>query len=397
MKTKRSNIFTRALNTATAAINTAYGVAQELTLPNASETTFRYRLSPYGEFPVTDVQGRDIIQVIDRSVGETLASNFGSLRGKLATFFRGIPIYEGHADDADWLKKNPGHKASAVGRIKSIEPEDDGIYVTAALNADGMALLDGDAPKYTGHSPHWRLAQVPGQANKFKPVLLWSDALTNMPNIMHNSVALNSLAGVTAEDEETSPDAGNSGESENQEETNMKLTAQALQALGFAPDAEPTAEDISAAIVKMIGEKAEAEAKMATAEGTATAANSRISLLETELGTLRGTAVDTVIADAINTGRITEAEKPAWTNALNASFATESAKLRSLMPTINTQNRVSGLDRQRGTLDPTVTDAINTGLSEIAREKGLNLAERPDYDRAWNLLREAKPELFARK
>jgi hypothetical protein len=393
MKTKRSNLFTRALNSARDVINTASGVFQELTLPDGGETTLRYRLSPYGEFPVTDVQGRDIVQVIDRTVGETLAANFGSLRGKFATFFRGIPIYEGHADDPDWLQRNPGHRASAVGRIKSIEPEEDGIYVTASLNSEGISLLGGDAPKYTGHSPHWRLSEIPGKSGKYRPILLWSDALTNMPNIMQNAVALNSLAGMT----EPSPDAGaDSGEPEKPENTeDMKLTPDALKALGFAPDAEPTTEAINAAILKLIGEKTEAEAKMATSAGETTAANSRAALMETELNLVRGTAVDVVLTEAINSGRITEADKPAWTNALNASFATESAKLSALMPTINTANRLDGkLDRERGQLAPTTTDAINDAVRAIAKDNQLDLGKTADYDRAWKMLRVAKPELF---
>lgn len=397
MKAKRT-LFTSALNTTRNAINAASGVFQELSLPGNGETSFRYRLSPYGEFPVDDVKGKQIIQVVDRQAGETLAANYGSLVGKLATFFRGIPIYEGHADDAAWREKNPGHRASAVGRIKSIEVEDDGIYVTSVLNSDGVTLLDGDAPKYTGHSPYWRLSAIPGRPGHFRPILLWSDALTNTPNIMHNTVALNGLDGV---DEEYSPDAGDeSGESEKPENTDdMKLTPEALQALGFAPDAETTAEDISAAIVQMHGDKATAEADKATAEGTATAANSRLTLVETELNLVRGTAVDTVITEAINSGRITEADKPAWTTALNTSFASESAKLKNLMPVLNTENKVKDLGGRR---EAQFTDAANAAgritqeVTAYAAEKGINITTAEGWTKAYDACRAAKPELFAR-
>lgn len=395
MKTKRFPIFTTALNSATAAINAAYGMAQELALPDG-EKEFRYRLSPYGEFPVDDVHGNPIIQVIDREAGETLAANFGSLRGQFATFFRGIPIYEGHADDVEWLKKNPGHRASAVGRIKSIEAEDDGIYVTSVLNSSGVELLGGEAPKYTGHSPHWRLSKIPKKPGYFRPILLWSDALTNMPNIMHNAVALNGLAGVN--DDIPSPDA-EIGESENQENTDMKLTPEALQALGFAPDAEPTAEEISAAIVKMLSDKATAEAEKVAAEGTATAVNSRLTLVESELTLVRGAAVDTVITEAINSGRITEADKPAWTTALNTSFASESAKLKNLMPVLNTESKIKD---QVGRRDLAITDAVNAseritqGVISFAIEKGMDTTTAAGWTKAYDACRAAKPELFAK-
>jgi hypothetical protein len=399
MKTKSFPIFTAALNAATGAINAASGVFQELALPaNASgETSFRYRLSPYGEFPVDDIHGNAIIQVVDRQAGATLAANYGSLVGKLATFFRGVPIYEGHADDAAWREKNPGHRASAVGRIKSIEVEDDGIWVTSVLNSDGTALLDGDAPKYTGHSPYWRLSEIPGRAGYFRPILLWSDALTNTPNIMHNTIALNGLEGMP--DDLPSPDAA-SGESENQETTtDMPLTPEALQALGFAPDAAPTAEEISAAIVKMLGDMASAEADKAAAMETVTAANSRLSLVETELHLVRGTAVETVLAEALNTGRITAADKPAWTAALNTSFATESAKLQTLMPVLNTSNRVAHLGTRR---DANHSDAANAaeritqGVIAFAAEKAIDITTAPGWTKAYDACRVAKPELFTK-
>lgn len=388
---RKHTLFSRAMNTATEAINAASGMFQELTLPEG-QTTIRFKLSDYGEFPVTDVRGKDIIQVVDKAAGETMALNFGSLRGKFATFFRGIPIFEGHADDAEWLKKNPGHRASAAARIKTIEPEDDAIWATAAVNSAGIDLLGGEAPKYTGHSPNWRLSQIPGRPGCYRPILLWSVALTNTPNILTNTIALNALQGMA----EDSPDAGCSGETENQENNDMKLTPDALKALGFAPDALPTTEEISAAIVKMLSDKAAAEADKATAVGETTAVNSRLSLMQTELNLVRGAAVETVISDAIQTGRITEAERPAWTTALNTSFATESAKLKTLMPVLNTRNQVAGkVDKDRGHLSGT-TDALNEAVREIAKDNGLDLTKTTDYDRAWKMLRTAKPELFAK-
>ena len=397
MKHRRINsISTAALNVARTALNAASGVYQELTLPEGT-TTITYRLSPYGEFPVEDIKGDSIMQVIDRDVASTLAANFGSLSSKFATFFRGIPIYEGHADDPDWCKKNPGHRASAVGRIKSIQPGEDGIYVTAALNSDGVELLGGDAPKYTGQSPFWRLSEIPGRPGYFKPVLLWSDALTNTPNIMTNTLALNSLDGI-CEDADTSPEA-ETGADEKPNHTEMKLTAEALAALGFAPEADPSPEEISAAICKMLGEKATAEADKVTAESATAAANSRLKIVETELSGVLGTAVDTVITEAINTGRITEADKPAWTAALNTSFGTESAKLRSLMPVINTGNKVIDLAsrRQAGVTDAAnAASAITDAVRAYAAEKSIDISSGPGWTRAFDACRAANPALFAK-
>lgn len=389
---------TAALNAASHALNAASGVFQELALPDGSQT-LRYRLSPYGEFPVEDVSGQSIIQVVDRTAAATLAANYGSLATKFATFFRGIPIYEGHADDPAWSGKNPGHRASAVGRIKTIEAGDDGIYVTAALNADGLALLAGEAPKYTGHSPFWRLSEIPGRAGHFRPVLLWSDALTNTPNILTNTIALNSLDGMELELElETPSPATAETETEVETEHTMKLTAAALAALGFSPEAEPTPDEISAAIVKLASDQAEAAAQVATAQGETTAANSRLTVVSGELETLRTTAVESAITEAIQTGRITEAQRPAWTSALNTSYQTEAAKLRSLMPTLNTGSQIGTLDR-RGV----VTDAANAanriqqGVTDYATEKGMDITTAAGWTKAYDSCRLAKPELFAKR
>ena len=259
-----------------------------------------------------------------------------------------------------------------------------------------MDLLGGDAPKYTGQSPLWRLDQIPGRPGFFRPILLWSVALTNNPNIMTNTIALNSLKGVSEDPLPDSPTA-DPGETETKENDEMKLTAEALAALGFAPDAMPSSDEISAAIVKMLSDKTTAEAEKATAVDQTTAANSRASLMETELKLVRGTAVDALIGPALEDGRITAADKDKWTTALNASFASESVKIAALMPTINTTSKLPTLTRQQGVLSATDTEALNTAVRDIAKTNGLDLAKGADYDRAFTLLRAAKPELFAAK
>lgn len=402
MKRKHSTLFTTAINAATLAINAAQGVFQELNV-TPGETTIRYRLSPFGEFPVDDVNGKPIIQVVDAKAGETMAINFGSLGTRLATFFKGIPMYEGHPDDAEWLRKNPGHKAIALARIKSMEnqvhgDENDGIYVTAVLNSKGVEKLTGDAPEYTGHSPNWRLAEIPGRPGCYRPILLWSDGLTNTPNILNNTIALNSLAGMEIDVEVNidSPDAGNPGATENQNQNDMKLTPDALKALGFAPDASPTVEEISAAIVKLASDQATAAADLATAQSATTAANSRATNLETELGAIRGAAVETVLTDAVNQGRITQADVPMWTNALNASFISERTKLMSLVPVMNTTGKVTTGERR----NPTMVDASNAisaiteGVRSYAIEKGIDIATTTGWDRAYAACKAERPELF---
>jgi len=373
------------------AINSAIGRFEPLAL-GEGEVQKRYRLSPYGVFPAELADGRVIQQVVDREAAELMIANNDKFAAKLESFFRGVPIYEGHADDPDWVKNNPGHKTSAVGRIKKIEAAEDGIYIESVFNSDGVAMLSGEAPKYSGHSPRWRMVEIPGRKDHYRPALLWSDALTNYPNIPGNTIALNAL---DPSEIDPSPTAEDTAEPENENET-MKLDPELLKRLGFAPDATPTDAEISAAIIKALDKKAEEDAKTANSEAV-TAANSRATALETELASVRKAATDIVLKDALATGRITEADKPKWETALNTSFASEADKLSKLMPTINV-NGAPDLSGRRGdgvdvaNTSQTLTDAVR----DFAKEKGIDVSNQAGWDRAWAECKEAKPDLFKR-
>lgn len=386
--------FLTVLNTAvTTVINSATGNYESIAFGSPGDVKKRYRLSPYGTFPAELPDGRVIQQVVDREAADLLIANNDKFGSKLESLFRGIPIYEGHADDTDWVKKNPGHKTSAVGRIKKIEADEDGIYVEAVFNSDGVDMLGGDAPKYSGHSPRWRMVEIPGRKDHYRPALLWSDALTNYPNIAGNTIALNSL-GLDAID--PSPTAEDEADPENENET-MKLDPELLKRLGFAPDATPTAEELSKAIIRELDKKAEEDAKTSTSEAV-TAANTRVTALETELTNVRKAATEIVLKDALATGRITEADKPKWETALNTSFATEADKLNKLMPTIN----VNGAPDLSGRRSENAVDVANAAadladhVRDYAKEKGIDVSNQGGWDRAFNECKAAKPELFKR-
>jgi hypothetical protein len=376
MKRRRITTFITAINSAAvSAINSVIGVWSELSLAEG-EKGKRFLYCAYGTYPQTLADGRVIQQVVDREAAETMAANFGQ-SGGLAAFSRGIPIYEGHADDADWLRDNPGHKPSAVGRIKSIHPTDQGIEVEAVYNADGVRLLSGEAPAYTGHSARWGLKEIPGQPGFYRPVVLISDALTNSPNIQDSHISLNSHQEPT---------------------TTMQLTPDALKALGFAPDATPTEAEISAAVIKLLGLKETAENDKVTADGEKTTAKTELTTANSRISTLEGIlskAVGREIDAAITSGRITEAEKPAWITALNTSYDTEIVKLEARMPVLNTSSKV-GIDPTRRSDVPaegTVT-AINDAVRAYAKEKGIDVTSNAGWQRAFNELEKAKPELF---
>ena len=379
-------------NTAVAeAINDALGVFNELTL-GEGEKEKRYLYCRYGTYPQT-VPGIGVIQqVVDREAADQIAANFRQAAG-LEVLFKGVPHYEGHPDDPSWLAQNPGHKAIAVGRIKKVEAGEDGIYVTSVFNTLGVPLLRGNAPAYDGHSPRWRLTAIPGKPKHYRPVMLISDGLTNNPNIPGSRLALNTGCQPSPQE---NPDDGDQPENKNE---NMKLTPEALKALGFAPDATPSPDEISAAVCKLLGDKQSADAAKATAESAATAANSKVTTLTTELGTVRGKLSETVAANAVKEGRITEADKPRWVTALNTDFDGESAKLGNLMPVVNTSNQLPADlgGRRNGNVDlPGGIDAMNAAVRAFAAEHSIDISNTDGWSRAWNSASQAKPELFQR-
>ena len=378
------------LNTAAVElINAAVGSFERLALGDG-ERTFRYRLVKYGIHPqvmVVNGEEQTIFQVVDDEAADALISNFRTVGAGVPAMFKGVPVYEGHADDAGWRAAHPGHKASAVARIKDLKKEADGVWAEAVANSSGVELLGGEAPAYTGHSPRWRCVPVAGRPKHYRPVVLWSDALTNEPNIPGSVIALNDTSYLADAGDNESPEP-EKAQPENQEnDDTMKLTAEAMKALGFAPDAMPTPEEISAAIVKMLGEKTTAEADLVTA-------NSRVTTLESA----RNQARDLIIANAVTSGRITEADKPRWIDALNADFAGESAKLEKLMPVLNTANHLGQLGGRRGAT-PDVSggiDAMNAAVRAYATEKNIDISTGAGWAKAWDGAVKEKPEVFKR-
>jgi hypothetical protein len=377
------------------AINDALGAFNELNLADG-EKEKRYLYCRYGTYP-QQVPGIGVVQqVVDPEAAAQIVANFRKSAG-LEVMFKGVPHYEGHPDDPAWLAQNPGHKPIAVGRIKQVEAGEDGIYVTSVFNTIGVPLLSGSAPAYDGHSPRWRLSAIPGKPKHYRPVMLLSDGLTNNPNIPGSRIALNAAAAAASSPDEN-PASG--AQTENQTD-HMKLTPEALKALGFAPDATPSEADISAATMKLLGEKQSSDAAKATAETAANTANGQVTALNTELAAVRGKLSETVAANAVTQGRITEADKPKWITALNTDFDGESAKLGKLMPALNTSSQLPGDISSRR--DPNVVDmaggmeAMNAAARAYASEHNIDISNTDGWNRAWNGAKAAKPEVFHRE
>lgn len=137
----------------------------------------RVMLAPYGDWP-----NRQGLQKFQKPDAENIVKEFSNVVSKILNpqSWLGLPWYEGHPDHPDFRGK-PGHvRATAVGRIKSLEAGNDGLYANVRFNDDGESLIRNES--YHGHSVNWFLTRDNG-GNGYRPFKLKSVGFTNEPNI----------------------------------------------------------------------------------------------------------------------------------------------------------------------------------------------------------------------
>lgn len=360
------------------------------------------RIARWGEYPgtITHPDGRRMqgTQIIDREGAARMVEAFNSVVSKIAHFGRGLPLWEGHPDDPRWRRENPGERPVAVGRIKELQVRDDGPWMRVALNDLGYQLLAGDAPAYSAQSPRFGLEPVAGKPATYRAVELQNAGLTNFPNLPDSAIGLNQ--------DLTHPSEPETREEDNHHEHSMKLTTAALQRLGLNPEASDDA--IADAINTMadrldvaLSDAATHSGRVTTLESELTAANERATTAEAEAKEVRKDLVERTLADAINEGRITEADRPKWAAALETDYAGECEKLGKLIA-LNTENRLGDLGHRKTEGRDQAPDtpqaaimAINEAVHAYAAEHKLDARTPEGYDAAFRAVRESRKELFS--
>ncbi len=169
---------------------------------------------------------------------------------------------------------------AAVGRIREIRADADGLKLKRALNEEGKRLTAGDAPAYTAFSPNWGMEPITYQGRKaFRPVYLFSVGLTNRPQIPGTYIGLNEA--LPAEKFPVNP---------NHKTMHPKLIA-LLAALGITRAADATEEQLISGINEALPK--------ATA---AVEAQGKLTTAVNETGTLKGqlTAAQGETTKAVN-------------------------------------------------------------------------------------------------
>lgn len=371
-------------------------VANELQLSAPAEAgadaSVWMRVAKFGNYPqrivYNDGSTRDIIQVVDRQGAEEMVDRFRSMINVLAHLRRGLPVYEGHPDDPVWRAANAGAQQVARGRVKELQVREDGPWMRVAFEPALANALRSDTPPFSAHSPRWNMLPMEGKPDHFRVVQLLSVGLTNDPNLSDNAIAINAAPPAAAPSRDLPTEAA----PEPKPKTNMDKAI--LQRLGLA--AEATDEQIATAINAALDERD-------TAKTDLTAANQRATDAQAAADQAMTAAINTALDDAVQTGRITTAARPKWEAALKVDFDSESAKLKTLMPAVNTANKVADVANRRGegsealSPAPNPIEAINCEVRAFAREHGLDLSNTDQYAQAHNAVRAAKPELFDAK
>ncbi len=356
-----------------------------------------FRLAPFGDFPVTVTdpksnRTRRVIQRIDEKSADEIVGSFNSVMDRIARGFRGLPIFVGHADDPEWRKANPSSRAEAVGRIKEVQKRADGIWARRALNDDGKRLISGEAAPYDAHSPHWGMREI--AKDIFRPVELYSTALTNTPNIPGNVIGLNEAAAENTSAMKTAIIAFLAALGRPVSNPSAVTDEQLATAIN---EATPVATQLVTASNELTTLKPQLVAvrtDLSAVQGQLTTASNEATTLRTQLQTERTARVEVLLTSAINEGRITTAQRAEWQGKLTANgvnFDVVVGDLGKLKKAINTRNGVAGIGGRKGeaNIDSSKISAINEAVE--AKKKAQPNISHTD---AYLSVQKEKPELF---
>ena len=125
------------------------------------------------------------IQVVSRESAEEMADKFSTLWSRLARKFRGVPVYIGHPDDAEFSGQAGHGDTRAYGWVRQLDARADGLWILIRWSPAGVELLNNAHYKFL--SPRWEMKKLDG--NMLRPHTLLSVGLTNCPNLSVEAIA----------------------------------------------------------------------------------------------------------------------------------------------------------------------------------------------------------------
>lgn len=331
---------------------------------------------PYGTH-----QHKDGIQVFNREHAEAMAKRFSGVLGKVRRLGAGIPVYVGHPDHPAFANKHTDGRA--YGWITGLEARDDGLVLLTDWTDDGKALVNSHSYRFT--SPHW-LSKPTGRTQDGKPIVhptwLVSLGLTNTPNI---DMAPLGVANQSDQQNQPQPE-------------NPEMNEYLKQLLGLPDDAtdEQIMEALKAAVEAMNGkgeEEEEAQAELAQANAqlqeTLNAERDQRKTAELALANAQQAHANALLDVALAEGRITPAQRSAWSARFSKNHAEAEAALANEDPGtgMHTKSITGNLGKASGTARGK-QDQILSLCNEAVAEKGIT------FDQAYKALKKEQPALF---
>lgn len=347
---------------------------------------------PYGEWP------HELgLQRFSRAEAEEMVGYFRNTWNRIKRAITGLPIYRGHPDWPDVLRKQREALANEAerraldlrisemeqrwpdkreyGSIADMEAREDAFYLKPVLTPAGAALVNEGGLKY--FSPHW-LAKVLGQANGkpiYGPAFLLSIGLTDRPNIAGTSL-VNSAPG--------------GADNQNQKEHTMPQWL--IELLGLANEAAEERENKAKAKLAELLKRPEptalaneqtarttAETQLGEIKGKLTAAETALANERTAHAATTKARNEALVAAAVKEGRITEAAKPVWIGRLDRDFAAESVALANEQGAVKTAPRTGNLGDRK--TENTARDQFIALVNEAMPKNDNN------WERSWHAVK----------
>jgi len=336
------------------------------------------------EVPFGNHDHKNGMQVFDRDAAERIVANFNLSK---SPFFGGLPWYVGHPDVPEFARTY--RDKTAQGWVKEMKTTDTALRLRVKWNKRGEGIIANEEFKY--FSPVWGCAPVPGKARQFRPVRMKSVGFTNEPNIgvmpLSNANEANQPTNDLMTPKELAALLGLDPETATQESITAALTARnetlAANEKACADAAALLLANERAAATALAAERTAREAAEATLANEQTARTAA----DTAFANERKARIDLVLADAIRTGRITEAQRGPWANELATDFDAKSVELANVHPAIHTDARTKNLGSRKETSDAAAK------VVELANERMTQNGE--DWTTAYRLTLKANPALAA--
>lgn len=327
---------------------------------------------------------------------QNMANRFNGLLGKLGRLFSGAPTFEGHHD----VEPDKYPNSKSYGWIMSLDPRADGLWGRMVWTPEGRQMLQNGAFKFV--SPVFIGKPIGHQNGQtiFDPVAFKSLALTNEPNLplpplANNKDHMETITSLLELSNEASADQILGAVRILKNSVLSPQSSELKAALTLPPDATAdqileAARTLRAQNETLANQQAARDTEFATLQNSLSTQNSALSTVQSERDGHRTARIELILANAIEKGRITLAQRDEWKTKLEADLASAEAALANCAPALNTRSITRELGNEKSMNDNEATrrSALTAFISE-------QMANGLSYDDAWAKAKLDRADIFA--